>query len=329
MGANGINKKNIIINKQPIMSEKFCVDDLIINKKIEGSVYSAINKLCVYYLSQDDKTNPLPIANVKPAEMEKMRLEKIDRVYNQIMNVIKFSTTEYEQIRQEYSIKKLIKDKIVNGYKTIVNIEYIPIYQEDIDFISSIEDIDYQKLLFSILCYVRYSQIKYNNDNLWCNYKLSLYFKSAGLKHNQKQQYILLRRLIELNLIKSSFKIDKLSFYALFMEQYTPQKEIYKVTSFDELGMTYLELIGEPIIECVTCHKKIKNPKNEEWVICNKCKRKEEFKEWKTMKKIICCECGKSTLVSRSNKTQVRCKQCQANRTRENKTLKQRLYRQK
>ena len=322
---SGINKKITTYKKIPRCFEKQNIDDMIVTKQIEGNIHTAINQLIIYFLMADDSMHPLPDTKNKIA-LNIAKREKIDRVYNQIINIIKFTTTEYERIRNEEKIRRNIKNKIEQGYKSISNVEGIKIYQDDLDFLQKVEGIENQKFLFTVLCFLRFIQAKYETDNFWCNFDNRLYFKSGNIKLTQKEQNLFIKNLAELGYIRLSFQIDKLTFYATYAEDLGQGKEIALITDFENLGMQYLQLTGVDIIKCVNCGRYIKNPKHAPWGLCQSCKRLEKFKPISDMKLIICKNCGDSFLVLKKNNKTRYCEKCQKNREKENHKIRQQRY---
>lgn len=320
-----MNNKVTVYKKIPRCFEKQSIDEMIVSKQIKGNLHTAINQLIIYFLTADDYTTPLP-ATADKTVLNLYKQQKIDRVYKQVINIIKFTTTDYERIRNEEKIKRSIKLKIDKGYNPISSVEGVPIYKEDLVFLQTVEGVDQQKLLFSVLCYLRFIQIKYHNDNLWCNFENRLYFKSANLRLSLKEQNLAIKNLANLGYIRLSFQIDKLTFYATFAEALTAGEEVAIITDFENLGMQYLQLIGEDIIKCINCGRYIKNPHHNEWGLCQACKRLEKFKATDQLKVVICKACGKKFLVNKKNNKTQFCEECQQIRDKDNHNKRQADY---
>lgn len=320
-----MNKKITTYKKIPRCFEKQSIDEMIVNKRVEGNIHTAINQLIIYFLTADDLLNPLPVTNSRII-LNQAKQEKIERVYAQVVNIVKFTTTDYERVRNEERIKRNIKNKIDKGYNPITSVDGIPIYQEDLDFFKQVEDVDKQKLLFTILCYLRFIQTKYHNDNLWCNFENRLYFKSANLKLNLKDQNLMIKNLAGLGYIRLSYQIDKLTFYASFVEGLEHKGQVAVITDFENLGMQYLQLIGEDIIRCVYCGRYIKNPQHKEWDLCQSCKRLEKFKPYNNFKLTKCKNCGKNFLINKKNNKTQYCENCQEQRNKINHCERQLRY---
>lgn len=318
-------KKVTTYKKTPRCFEKQSIDDMIVTKRIEGNIHTAINQLIIYFLTADDHINPLPMSSTRAA-LEVYKQEKVERVYAQVINIIKFTTTEYERIRNEERIKRNIKTKIDKGYNPISSVEGIIIYQSELDFLQTVDDVDTQKLLFTILCYLKFIQTKYQNDNLWCNFENRLYFKSANLRLSTKEQNLMIKNLANLGYIRLSYQIDKLTFYASFAEKLEHKGQEAVITDFENLGMQYLQLIGEDIIQCVYCGRYIKNPHHKQWGLCQSCKRLEKFKPYADLKLVKCEECGKNFLVNKKNNKSHYCENCQKERDRMNHNQRQNKY---
>lgn len=320
-----MNKKVTTYKKTPRCFEKQNIDDMIVTKQIEGNIHTAINQLIIYFLTADDYTNPMPETSSRAA-LNVAKQEKISRVYDQIINIIKFTTTEYERVRNEERIKRNIKNKIEKGYKPIRNVEGVTIYQSELDFLKTVDSLDNQKLLFTILCYLKFIQTKYENENLWCNFENRLYFKSANIKINQKQQNLMIKNLANLGYIRLSYQIDKLTFYATFAEELEHDTPVGVITDFENLGMQYLKMTGVDIIQCIHCGKYIKNPQHKKWGLCQSCKRLEKFKPIENLKVVKCENCGTDFLVNKKNNKSHYCEKCQELRDKDNHNARQQKY---
>jgi len=320
-----MNKKVVVYKKMPRCFEKQTIDDMIVTKRIEGNIHTAINQLIIYFLTADDYTNPLP-ENTTRAALTLYKREKIERVYAQVINVIKFTTTEYERVRNEERIKRNIKTKIEKGYNPIVSVEGITIYQSELNFLQTVEDITTQKLLFVILCYLKFIQTKYRNNNLWCNFETRLYFKSANLRLSAKEQNLMIKNLANLGYIRLSYQIDKLTFYASFVENLKHEGQAVVITDFENLGMQYLKLIGEDIIQCAHCGKYMKNPKHKEWGLCQSCRKLEKFHSVDNLKLKKCQCCGEKFVINKKNNKSKFCEKCQAERDKIKHSERQKRY---
>ncbi|MEG0577780.1 MAG: hypothetical protein RR500_07965 [Bacilli bacterium] len=304
-----------LLNPKIVFNEKTNLDNMIVTKDFNSvPLYQVIYLLSRYYLQADNISNSIDREVLSKKEVAVKEQEKTERVYAQICNSMKYRMTEYERIRYEDRVKKQITQLVQKGFRQISDVNYIEVFKEEIDYIHKINNLELEKLVFSILCYIKYNIKSGKSNSHWCNSLPKNYFESANLKKTRNEQNLMLRELIDMGLIKVSFKISNLSFEAVFiedLEKIEHKTTAYTIDNFESLGMLYLKFIGNNIISCIECGKLTENKKNEEWVLCNSCKRKEKYKNYKSMKSIVCSNCGKIFLADMKANNKTRCDKCQ------------------
>lgn len=151
-------------------------------------------------------------------------------------------------------------------------INSIEIFQSELDIISEIKSIKYEKLLFVMLCFAKLYNMLSETNNGWVNTDIKDIYKIArvNVKH-KNDKFLYLNDLEKLGLISFSSKNDNLNLKVNFIGE--PDNTILKITDFRELGYEYLNFIGEGRFEkCKSCKKLFKKNSNN-MNYCNDCQR--------------------------------------------------------
>ena len=145
-------------------------------------------------------------------------------------------------------------DKITkNASKySLVQIDYVPVTQKEIDVVMSLGTHMEQRLAFTLLCVSKYWDMISNTNNHWVNSPDKDIFAMANVSVSSKRQDLLYGKLLEAGIIRLSKKIDNLNMQVLFGDD--PQDDpVILIRDFRNLGYQYMKFLGGPYFECTCC----------------------------------------------------------------------------
>lgn len=127
----------------------------------------------------------------------------------------------------------------------------IPVYQQELNIISNLANIRTKRLAFTLLCLSRYADSLNENNNGWVNKEGSQIFKLAGIQTTIRNQNLMLKYLIDQNLIGTTKRIDNTNIQVLFSRpEGTP---VLTLTDMNQLGYEYMLHMGQRLIKCSVC----------------------------------------------------------------------------
>lgn len=189
-------------------------------------------------------------------------------------NYKNYNSALWEDIIEDISKKS-------NKY-TLREIDSIGITQFELDKISEVDNLKYQKLLFTMLCYAKLYNIISENNNRWVNTDIKEIYKIARVTvRYRNDKFLYLNDLEQMGLISFSNKNDNLNIRVNFVDM--DGKTIFNISDFRELGYEYLNYIGNgKFIRCSECNRLVKqNGKNTHYCIkCKDKKRLETKRNW-------------------------------------------------
>ena len=265
------------------MNETKAAEKIINEKTVGKKPISDINLLARYFMTY-------PTGNKKPTAKE---LTPILQEY------LKGQYDDYQSIKWEKLIEKAIKKAKTSP---IIDLEYIPVTENEIKTIQGIKNKKLEKLAFVCLVVAKYFNLRNPNNNGYVNIDYSTLFKLARVTATTYEKPLLLNDLKQIGLVQRCKRIDNPNFKVLFIDD--DSDIILKVEDMRELGYKYLEYLGEPFIKCVNCGMLMRKRSNSA-KYCKECRNR-------TMdtKVITCCDCGKQFAVSSKNNRTCRCKDC-------------------
>lgn len=212
-------------------------------------------------------------------------------------------------------------EKAKDRTKVLIDINYIPIYKSEIDYIVNLPiKEELQKLLFACLVKIKLNKKVYEiakNDtyeNYFLNLKYSYdkFFNEAGLKNVKVSIW---EELLDLGYVKFTplkvyythyrniIKGDAAEFL-IFYDMPVDETEIaLKIEDYNNIGLYYDYYIGKNIKFCETCGMPFR-PNSNRAKYCRECKN-----ENKQDKSKVCEDCGKPFLITNKNKTN-KCPDC-------------------
>ena len=164
--------------------------------------------------------------------------------------------------------------KKANKY-TLREIDSIGITQSELNKISALQNIKYEKLLFTMLCYAKLYNTISENNNGWINTDIQEIYRVARVtvKH-KKDKFLFLNDLEKTGLISFSNKNDNLNLRVNFFDM--NGKSILDIKDFRELGYEYLNYIGNGrFIRCECCNRLVKKKSKKDFSTkyCDECSK--------------------------------------------------------
>ena len=191
--------------------------------------------------------------------------KKTEKELNQFMidNYKNYIPAQWEDVIEDISKKG-------KKYK-LQKIDYIGITQKELDEISKVCNLKYEKLLFTMLCYAKLYNHLSETNNGWDNTDIKELYKVARVTVKYRNdKFLYLNDLEATGLISFSNKNDNLNMKINFVDQSTDY--VLKVDDFRELGYIYQQYTNNgTFINCKECGRLIKKTNNK-CLYCNDCK---------------------------------------------------------
>lgn len=158
---------------------------------------------------------------------------------------------------------------------TLREIDSIGITQSELDNLSKLCNVKYEKLLFTMLCYAKLYNTISETNNGWVNTDIRELYKVARITVKyRKDKFLFLNDIERTGLISFSNKNDNLNLKVNFIDMY--DEAVLKITDFRELGYEYMNYIGNgKFIRCSECNRlvKKKNKYDHSTKYCSECAR--------------------------------------------------------
>ena len=201
-------------------------------------------------------------------------------------------------------------DKCIGKAKKrdLLNIDYIPITQKELDTIKEIKNPARERLAFTLLVIAKFNNLKSETNNNWINYSMDVYFNLARVTCKVDDRPYIIYDLKELGLVEVSKKITRFNIRITFVDN--ESDPVLKITDMRELGYQYQNLGPKSKIKlCKRCGKpyKVKYSKGGS-PYCTDCQNKSAKDETKL---ITCDCCGKEFIAVSKNNRSVLCSECQ------------------
>lgn len=242
-----------------VLNEKEYAEQIIEKGEVGNKPTSTLFLLSKYY-RQEKK-----LSERKTAEKLNEFMKKNYKGYNEAL---------WEDIIEDISKK---------GKKYLMQeIESINITQKELEEISKLVNVKYEKLLFTMLCYAKLYNTLSETNNGWINTDIKEIYKVARVTIKYRNdKFLYLNDLENTGLISFSNKNDNLNIKVNFIDN--DSDIALKITDFRELGYEYQNYIGDgKFIKCFECGRLVrKNGKTDKY--CNFCaavKRLETKRNW-------------------------------------------------
>ena len=156
--------------------------------------------------------------------------------------------------------------------KKLIEINSVPITKSEIDTISNANNLEAEKLLFTMLVIAKYKCIAYK-ANGWVSESRDELFRTANCKTKVNDRNSLIHTLFVDGFLELSRSNKKENWRVPFIDD--ESEVVLNVTTTVDCGLRYRKYIGDDqIIECVDCGKLFVQPKpNLHMIRCNNCQR--------------------------------------------------------
>lgn len=209
---------------------------------------------------------------------QKQSLDK-EQTINKLNEFMKLNYKNYNPALWEETIEDISKK--ANKY-SLREIDYIGITQSELDRISEINNVKYEKLLFTMLCYAKLYNTLSENNNGWVNADIKEIYRIARVTVKYKNdKFLYLNDLESMGLISFSSKNDNLNLQINFVNM--DGGPVIQINDFRELGYEYLNHIGSgKFVRCKECGRLIKQSGNNTHycTFCKNLKRLETKRNW-------------------------------------------------
>lgn len=204
----------------------------------------------------------------------KENLDK-EQTFNKLNEFMERNYKNYNSALWEDTIEDISKK--ANKY-SLREIGSIGITQSELDKITEVDNLRYQKLLFVMLCYAKLYNCISENNNGWINADIKEIFRVArvSVKH-RNDKFLYLNDLEKTGLISFSNKNDNLNIRVNFIDM--NESSVLDIDDFRELGYEYLKYIGRgKFIRCTNCKRLVKKKNKHDYSTkyCATCSKKIE-----------------------------------------------------
>ena len=210
------------------------------------------------------------------------------------------------------------------GGKTLLELDGVPIYQEEMETIKAIKDKYTQRLAFTMLCIAKLNHAKNPSNNGWLNLDSKAIFDAASVTGSAKARNLKLHDMQNLGLVEFPKKVNKTNIRITYMCTDDTAEKAMIVSDFRELGLLYqYEILHDWAIgKCSDCGRYFVRAKANKYrlasKICLDCiQKQEQMKPPKIVSK-ICVDCGKKFYVDARAQHKTRCNECQEKWRRKN-----------
>lgn len=225
----------------------------------------------------------------------------------------------------ESSYSNCIADAIKFAHKTpFYNIDSIKITQEELDIISSLDNLRAEKVLFVLLCMAKHQSIIYGLTNGLVKYSLPELCKTARISVPASEREYILYNIIQHGFLGYPKKNNSQCLMVNFIDN--DGDAVLNLDEIDcqELAYVYLNWKNNGgYSRCENCGKLFKKSKNRKY--CSQCANYQPVGD----KIITCIDCGKEVSVSARNATKHRCDECQKDKDKEDTRLRVQRFREK
>lgn len=208
------------------------------------------------------------------------------KIRNNILDIFQHNESDFNRVMNTSWVDKYVKS---NKDAQFNPLQYIPISRQELETISSVKNLNMEKVLFVMLVCAKYDKKERFND-YWYNEEvvntgLQMFnelFKMAKIKEKKESQFNILNNIVaKTNLVSMSNRTDRVGFKLNFVGGDDCEVNIssFEYDFVNEYllwkGLDLCEVCGDVIEKvsikatsqkyCKDCSKKIKNQKNKEY----------------------------------------------------------------
>lgn len=150
----------------------------------------------------------------------------------------------------------------------LIEIDYIPITQSEIDTVSSLPTKTMKKVLFSFLCSAKFYDMVNPNNNGWTNTPIKDICAMAGVTLTTHKQHEMRGDLSQRGLLELSRVVDNANTRVKFIDH--DGDAVMKVDDMRNLGNQFLMHMGERYLQCAECGLVVPRRSNNQ-LYCSDC----------------------------------------------------------
>ena len=152
----------------------------------------------------------------------------------------------------------------------LVDIDYVPVYSNELKICDSLDGVQMRRLMFTLICLARYSNMVNSMNNNWVNRQEKDILNLANLEVSIKRRSLMFNALRDCGLIGFSHRVDNLNVNVKCLSD--PEVDILtmRITDFRNLGYQYMCQSDVPSLRCSVCGATIPR-KNNRQMYCREC----------------------------------------------------------
>lgn len=232
---------------------------------------------------------------------------------------------KYHKNFDESCYSNCIADAIKLAHKSpFYNIDSIKITRDELEIISSLDNLRAEKILFVLLCMAKHQSITYGFTNGLVKYSLPELCKTARVSVPAAEREYILYNIIQHGFLGYPKKNNSQCLIVNFMDDNGEEALQLDEMDCQELAYVYLNWKNDGgYNRCENCGRLFKKNRNRKYCLqCALC--------WPLGDKIIACiDCGKEFSVDAKGRHKYRCNECQSKKNKEDTRLRVQKFRNK
>ena len=242
---------------------------------------------------------------------------------------VEWMTKNHDNFDESY-YSNLVSDAIKRAHKTpFYMVGSIKITQSELDYISSLDNLRAEKVLFVLLCMAKQQRVVSGFTNGLVRYSLTDLCKLARISVPADDREYILYNILQKGLLSCPKKNDTKCLIVNCINDDDDVVLELDETDCQELAYVYLNWKNKGVGygRCEYCGKLIKKPKSNPRRVCEECSYIiGDIPDG--MKVVSCSECGEPFFVDTRNTTKIRCDKCQSERDKEMTRLRVQKHRE-
>ncbi len=233
--------------------------------------------------------------------------KKSKEIYNLLNSHMEKYYPNYNENNWYITLEKQVKK---SKKYPLIEINSIPITEEEIKIIHNLNSPRKERVLFVLLACAKFANMRNSKNNNWVNKAGSEIFRMARVQINTKDQNLMFYEFKTMGLISVSKKVNNLNTRVDYINDDSPI--VIYLNDFKELGYEYINYFNpEKFIRCLDCGVLVRKSKNATKACrCKECQKLTDY-EPNPIVKVKCVDCGKVfSTTSLASKT-YRCNDCQ------------------
>lgn len=190
----------------------------------------------------------------------------------------------------ETELYNIIQQKVeaAHTYKLLESDDLV-IYKSELDKISAVDDIRFEKVLFVLLCVAKLQKNIFGYQNGKYKFSLTNIFKLARVNIPSVDRNMFIHQLLRDGYINAPFRVSDEQRYITFMSNEENDTEVFSVDEcdFNELAYVYLSWKndGKGYTRCQKCNRLMKQSKTKPKKYCEECAKDSTKESWREASK--------------------------------------------